>query len=309
MKERFEGEQNRPQLVASIRRQDFAGGQLEIAHALADAGDLVEFKPGDNIIVQKAVDNDIYLLVTGAVAVIVNGAQVAIRSAGQHVGEMAAIEASLPRAATVTVLEHAVALKLTSAAFMAVGEKFPSVWLPIAQELSKRLYQRNKTIYLPNHAPKLFIMSSSEALKIAHALRSGLDKDVFSTVWDDGVFFAGGYPLEALEKQVGESDFAVAIAEPDDISESRGQRAPTVRDNVLFELGLFMGKLSRYRTILVHPKVKDLKLPSDLQGLTLVPYQAGDDLTVAERIEPVCDSIRALVKRLGVRTFAIEKDR
>jgi len=309
MKERFEGEQNRPQLVASLRRQDFAGGQLEIAHALADAGDLVEFKPGDNIIIQNAVDNDIYLLVTGAVAVIVNGAQVAIRSAGQHVGEMAAIEASLPRAATVTVLEHAVALKLTSAAFMAVGEKFPSVWLPIAQELSRRLYQRNKTIYLPNQAPKLFIMSSSEALKIAHALRSGLDKDVFSTVWDDGVFFAGGYPLEALEKQVGESDFAVAIAEPDDISESRGQRAPTVRDNVLFELGLFMGKLSRYRTILVHPKVKDLRLPSDLQGLTLVPYQAGDDSTVTERIEPVCNTIRALVKRLGVRTFAIEKDR
>ncbi|WGD56776.1 nucleotide-binding protein [Bradyrhizobium sp. CB1650] len=309
MKERFEGEQNRPQLIASLRRQDFAGGQLEIAKALADAGELVEFKPGDNIIVQNAVDNDIYLLIAGAVAVIVNGAHVATRSAGQHVGEMAAIEASLPRAATVTTLEQAVVLKLTSAAFMAVGEKFPGVWLPIAQELSKRLHQRNKTIYLPNQAPKLFVMSSSEALKIAHALGTGLEKDVFSTVWDDGVFFAGGYPLEALEKQVGESDFAVAIAEPDDITESRGQRSPTVRDNVLFELGLFMGKLSRYRTILVHPRIKDLKLPSDLQGLTLVPYQAGEDATIAERIAPVCETIRELVKRLGVRTFAIEKDR
>lgn len=222
---------------------------------------------------------------------------------------MAAIEPSLPRSATVTVLESAVVLKLSSAAFLSVGHSFPELWLPIAQELSKRLHQRNKTIYPPNKAPKLFIMSSSEALKIAHALRSGLEKDVFSTVWDDGVFFAGGYPLEALEKQVGESDFAVAIAEPDDISESRGQRAPTVRDNVLFELGLFMGKLSRYRTILVHPKVKDLKLPSDLQGLTLVPYQAGDDATIAERIAPVCDTIRDLVLRLGVRTFSIEKDR
>ncbi|MDD1532688.1 MULTISPECIES: TIR domain-containing protein [unclassified Bradyrhizobium] len=309
MKERFEGEQNRPQLVASLRRQEFAGGKLEIATALADAGELVEFRPGENIIVQHAADNDIYLLVTGVVAVIVNGAQVATRAAGQHVGEMAAIEPSLPRSATVTVLENAVVLKLSSAAFLSVGHSFPELWLPIAQELSKRLHQRNKTIYPPNKAPKLFIMSSSEALKIAHALRSGLEKDVFSTVWDDGVFFAGGYPLEALEKQVGESDFAVAIAEPDDISESRGQRAPTVRDNVLFELGLFMGKLSRYRTILVHPKVKDLKLPSDLQGLTLVPYQAGDDATIAERIAPVCDTIRDLVLRLGVRTFSIEKDR
>ncbi|MGY8681870.1 cyclic nucleotide-binding domain-containing protein [Bradyrhizobium sp. UFLA05-153] len=132
--------------------------------------------------VQHAVDNDIYLLVTGTVAVIVNGAQVAIRSAGQQIGEMAAIEPSLRRAATVTVLEHAVVLKLTRAAFMAVGEEHPEVWLPIAQELSKRLYQRNKTIYLPNQAPKLFIMSSSEALRIAHALLGGLEKDVFSTV-------------------------------------------------------------------------------------------------------------------------------
>ena len=60
-----------------------------------------------------------------------------------------------------------------------------------------------------------------------------------------------------------------------------------MRDNVLFELGLFMGKLTRYRTILVHPKVKDLKLPSDLQGLTLASYEQGDDATLATRLKPV----------------------
>ena len=117
------------------------------------------------------------------------------------------------------------------------------------------------------------------------------------------MFFAGGYPLEALEQQVNESDFAVAIAEPDDIMESRGVRARTLRDNVLFELGLFMGKLTRYRTILIHPRVKDLKLPSDLQGLTLIPYEDGDDSTIAARIAPVCDRVRELIKKLGVRTF------
>ena len=309
MKERFEGVHNRPQLVASLRRQDFAGGSLDIANALADAGELIEFKAGENIIVQHAEDNDIYLLVTGVVAIVVNGAQVATRLAGQHVGEMAAIEPSLPRSATVTALEPAVAVKLSSNTFLDVGHRFPALWLPIAQELSKRLLQRNKTISPPNPTAKLFVMSSSESLKVAHALRAGLEKDVFSTVWDDGVFFAGGYPLEALEKQVSESDFAVAIAEPDDISESRGKRAPTVRDNVLFELGLFMGKLTRYRTILVHPRVKDLKLPSDLQGLTLLPYEAGDAATIPARIAPACDAIRELVKRLGVRTFSVGKDR
>lgn len=309
MKERFEGAQNRPQLIAALCRQDFCGGNSKMAAALAEEGELVEFKAGENLIIQNASDNDIYLLVTGAVAIVINGAQVATRVAGEHVGEMAAIEPSLPRSATVTVVEPVVAQKISSLAFLKVGQAFPQLWLPIAQELSRRLHQRNKTIYPPNEAPKLFIISSSEARGVAYGLRAGLEKDVFSTVWDDGVFFAGGYPLEALEKQVSESDFAVAIAEPDDISESRGQRSPTLRDNVLFELGLFMGKLTRYRTILVHPRVKDLKLPSDLQGLTLIPYEAGDEASISTRIAPACDSIRALVQRLGVRTFTIGKDR
>lgn len=308
MKERFQGD-NHPQLIAALRRQITAGGKVEIADAFAASGGLVEFNPGDHLIVQDGTDNEIYMLVAGAVAITVNGAQVATRSAGHHVGEMAAIEPSLPRSATVTALEPVVALQLSSAEFLKVGHAFPEMWLPIAQELSRRLLQRNTLIFPPNEAPKLFIMSSSEAIKTAHGLRTGLEKDVFSTVWDDGVFFAGGYPLEALEKQVSESDFAVAIAEPDDISESRGTRAPTVRDNVLFELGLFMGKLTRYRTILVHPRVKDLRLPSDLQGLTLIPYDPGDESTILSRIAPVCDSVRVLVKRLGVRTFTIGTNR
>ena len=305
MKERFEGN-NRPQLIDALRHQDFAGGDVKIAEGLAGAGNLIEARPGEAIIIQGQADNEIYLLVAGVVGIIVNGAQVAKRVAGQHVGEMAAIEPSLPRSATVRVLEHVVALKLTSADFMALGVTFPQIWLPIARELSKRLFQRNTSIFLPNTAPKLFIMSSSEAMKVAEALRAGLETDVFTKVWNDGVFFAGGYPLEALEKQVTESDFAVAIAEPDDVTVSRGTRSPTVRDNVLFELGLFMGKLTRYRTILVHPKVKGLKLPSDLQGLTLIPYEAGEESTLPARIAPICDQIREVVKRLGVRTFTVD---
>lgn len=302
MKERFQGA-NRPRLIEALKRNDFSLSKADVAAALADKGELIEFGPGENIITQKDNKNDVYFLIAGVVGIIVNGAQIATRNAGQHVGEMSAIEPSLPRATTVTVLEKVLALKLSSADFMTIGE---GNWLPVAQELARRLYQRNTTIRPANPSPKLFIISSSEAKKIAYAMRSGLEHDVFSTVWDQGVFFAGGYPLEALEKQVSESDFAVAIAEPDDMTESRGVRAQTVRDNVLFELGLFMGKLTRYRTLLVHPRVKELKLPSDLQGLTLVAYEPGDESTLVTRIAPACEAVREVVKRLGVRTFTVE---
>lgn len=303
MKERFEGAENRHRLVAALKRQEFASGSDAIAEAMADAGTLVEYNNGDKLIVQDAHDNDIFLLLAGSTLVLINGYEYRDRSAGQHVGEMAAIEPSLPRSATIVAAETVVAFKITSSDFMALGVRFPQIWLPIAQELSRRLRQRNTTIPMPNAAPKLFIISSSEAKHIAYAIREGLKADVFSTVWDDGVFFAGGYPLEALEKQVAESDFAVAIAEPDDIIRSRGRQSPTLRDNVLFELGLFMGKLSRYRAIVVHPRVKNLWIPSDLQGLTVIPYEAGDDTTVEPRLTPVCDAIRQLVKDRGVRIF------
>ncbi|MCS3695042.1 CRP/FNR family cyclic AMP-dependent transcriptional regulator [Bradyrhizobium elkanii] len=302
MKERFEGS-NRPQLIMTLGRQELVSGKRDIGEWLADRGELKEFAAGDNLIVQGGSDNDVFFLLTGNVSIIVNGAQVNTRRAGEHVGEMAAIEPSLPRSATVHALEPLVALKIGSADFMALNDQFPEIGLRLARELSRRLLDRNKTISLPNAAPRLFIISSSEAKKTAYAIRDALEHDVFSKVWDDGVFFAGGYALEALENEVSQADFAVAIAQADDIVVSRGVKSPTLRDNVLFELGLFMGKLTRHRSILVHPKVKGLKIPSDLQGLTVIQFEKGDDSTLVDRLKPACDQLRQIVTRRGVRTF------
>ena len=214
-----------------------------------------EFAKGHKIITQGGEDNDIYLLVAGDVSIVIKGNEYTTRKAGQHVGEMAAIEPSQKRSADVVAHDTVVALKLSNPQFMKLGRSFPQIWLPMARELSRRLFQRNELISAPNEYPKLFIISSSEALGVANTIRTSLEHDVFSTVWNEGVFFAGGYSLEALEKAVSESDFAIAIAQADDIIETRGSRQPTLRDNVLFELGLFMGKLGRHRALLIHPQV------------------------------------------------------
>jgi len=234
---------------------------------------------------------------------VVKGNEIATRKAGQHVGEMAAIEPAQKRSATVVAHDTLVALKVKSADFSSIGKDYPQIWLPIARELSRRLLQRNDLISPPNEYPKLFIISSAEALTIAREIQAQLEHDVFSTVWSQGVFFAGGYPLEALEKAVSESDFAVAIAQPDDIVETRGEKHATLRDNVLFELGLFMGKLTRHRAILVHPRVAGLKLPSDLHGLTLASFAQGQPNELPARLGPACNQIRKLIKDLGVRTL------
>ena len=89
MKERFEGD-NRSNLIDALKRQEFVGGETTLAEA--DEGELVEFAKGHKIIIQGGEDNDIYLLVAGDVSIVIKGNEYTTRKAGQHVGEMAAIE-------------------------------------------------------------------------------------------------------------------------------------------------------------------------------------------------------------------------
>jgi|HubBroStandDraft_6_1064221.scaffolds.fasta_scaffold125361_1 CRP/FNR family cyclic AMP-dependent transcriptional regulator len=302
MKERFE-EHGYRNLIDVLKRQEFVSGDTRLAELIASRGQLLEFQKGDKVIIEGAEDNDIYFLIAGSVAIVVRGNDIQTRHAGQHVGEMAAIEPAQKRSATAVAHDTLVALKLTSADFMSIGDAYGKIWLPIARELSRRLFQRNDLIPPPNEYPKLFLISSSEALDVATEIQHQLNQDVFSTLWTEGVFFAGGYPLEALEKAVAESDFAVAVAQADDIIDTRGSKSPTLRDNVLFELGLFMGMLTRFRAILMSPKVKGLKLPSDLQGLTLLTYEQDGPMELAARLRPACEEIRKLVRDLGVRTL------
>lgn len=130
---------------------------------------------------------------------------------------------------------------------------------------------------MPNGgAPKLptvFIGSSTEAKRVANYLKDGLDHSGDCgevTVWTQGVFGVSEYVLDDLAQQAGAADFAVLVVTPDDVVSSRGTDSPAPRDNVIFEAGLFMGALGRRRTFLVVEG--RLRLPSDLAGLTWVPY-------------------------------------
>ncbi|MBK7999022.1 MAG: nucleotide-binding protein [Verrucomicrobia bacterium] len=177
----------------------------------------------------------------------------------------------------------------------------PSLWRNIAAELASRLLQRNALVSKPNEKAKLFVISSKEALPIAREIQSILQHDLIVQVWTDGVFFASSYALEALEQVVAASDFAIAIAQPDDTVKSRGADSKVARDNVIFELGLFMGRLGRQRSILFQPLGQELKLPSDLHGLTAVSYAPGNPQELTTLMGPPCTEVRKLAQRLGVR--------
>jgi CRP-like cAMP-binding protein len=89
-----------PNLVDALKRQEIVAGNAKLVDALIKSGELVEYQKGDKLIVEGGEDNDIYLLLSGSVAVVIKGNEINSRKAGQHVGEMAAIEPSQKRSAT-----------------------------------------------------------------------------------------------------------------------------------------------------------------------------------------------------------------
>lgn len=148
--------------------------------------------------------------------------------------------------------------------------------------------------------PRVFIASSAESLREAKAINANLDHSTIPTLWPNGTFNLGSHALEGLTKKSSDVDFAVFVFTPDDITEIRGREEHIVRDNVLFELGLFIGALGKDRCFIVKPRGVDLHLPSDLLGITTADYAVdrGDDDLISA-LNFACTKIETEISRLG----------
>ena len=277
-------------------------GDAGLAADLAAIVEVDEIAAGAVIIEDGASDNQVFLILTGKFQVLVKGRVVATRGASDHVGEMAAIDPVQPRSATVIAVDASVVAKVSETHLTELANKYPDVWRRLATELARRLVQRNALVVAPRNDIKVFVVSSAEALVIAQEVQSILSHEKFEvTVWTDGVFGVSDYALDSLEKALDESDFAIAIGQPDDITEQRGAAQPTPRDNVVFELGLFIGRLGRRRTILLEPSGEAVRLPSDLKGLTTIRYKHDRDKNLTSQLGPACTQIRKHIADLGPR--------
>lgn len=147
--------------------------------------------------------------------------------------------------------------------------------------------------------PRVFIGSSKESLQIAEAAQKALEDLAEVEVWNDGKFPSTKTAIESLIKVLGEFDFALFVANPDDITRKRGAEQHTVRDNVLFEMGLFIGRLDRERVFLIAPKGRDLHLPSDLTGIEPSGYDLGASNTrsaVSSALFEMKEALRKFVR-------------
>lgn len=140
--------------------------------------------------------------------------------------------------------------------------------------------------------PKIFIGSSVEGLSVAYSIQQNLTHDADVTVWDQGVFELSKTTIESLLEVLEKSDFGIFVFTPDDISVTRQKNKNVVRDNVIFEFGLFIGKLARERVFFVTPSGSDVHLPTDLVGITPGKYDPNrEDKSLQAATGPVCHQI------------------
>ena len=142
---------------------------------------------------------------------------------------------------------------------------------------------------------------------MAKVIRVGLEHDAEVVIWsDEKIVPPGAYPIEALEGQVNAADFGIALAEPDDLVTSRDRKSATPRDNVIFELGFFMSRLGRHRTILLVPRSQEIKLSSDFKRLIPIAYDKGKSGRDSVALGPPIDTISSLIADLRVRASLTE---
>ena len=81
----------------------------------------------------------------------------------------------------------------------------------------------------------------------------------------------------------------------------RSETVNTVRDNVIFELGLFAGRLGIERCFLIVPKgAEEVHLPTDLGGIAPATFAADrQDGNISAALGPACNRVRKAMQKYG----------
>ena len=131
--------------------------------------------------------------------------------------------------------------------------------------------------------PRIFIGSSTEGLYAAEFVKQFFKADYECIVWNDKVFKFNRSFLETLLNSASLFDFGFLIFTKDDLQLVRDSAFETARDNVLFEYGLFLGRLGLDRAFVIAEK--EVKIPSDFMGYTLTEMETEKDKDGKPRVK------------------------
>ncbi|MHC4887071.1 MAG: Crp/Fnr family transcriptional regulator [Planctomycetota bacterium] len=122
-------------LVETILTQTLVDNDRALAEALTQQATLKKFMSGRMLIEQGDQSSDLYLILSGAVDIVVHGDIVAHRVAGEHFGDMAMVDPHTPRSASVYAQEETTVAIIAEPDFSTLAEEYPILWRTIAREL------------------------------------------------------------------------------------------------------------------------------------------------------------------------------
>jgi hypothetical protein len=142
---------------------------------------------------------------------------------------------------------------------------------------------------------KLFIGSSKEGLSYAQKLKvtieSELDEWIDCTIWSDGeIFGLNNSTLHSLVQASRKFDYGILVASKDDKTNFRGVNVIIPRDNVLFEMGMFLGSLGLTRAFMLVEE--ECKLPTDYNGITVPYFNSMIEGSIEKAIHQIIQAIQ-----------------
>ncbi|MEW8525218.1 MAG: TIR domain-containing protein [Candidatus Thiodiazotropha endolucinida] len=87
------------------------------------------------------------------------------------------------------------------------------------------------------------------------------------------------------------------VLSPDDLVVKKERELNQPRDNVLFEIGLFMGSLGAKNVWLVVSRKDKLALPSDFDGLNPITWEMQKSGNLRASIGEACTEIKQLLTK------------
>lgn len=152
--------------------------------------------------------------------------------------------------------------------------------------------------------PRIFIGSSSENKEIAEAISFNLEDISYPEVWDQSLSSLSKSTLTNLVNAIETFDFAIFVFGGEDQATIRKNSVSIVRDNIIFETGLFMGKLGVDHVFFVKPQSKEIHMPSDLLGITYGTYDIEHPNKNAA-LRPFCKQVKDQIKKLNISHFPV----
>ena len=120
--------------------------------------------------------------------------------------------------------------------------------------------------------PTMFIASSSEGYTVANRIKQQLSELVDINIWnEEDIFFKDKTYLSSLLNLSSFYDYAIMVLTADDVLMKRKEEGKAPRDNVIFEFGLFLGRIGPRRTFAVCEE--SLHLPSDFFKVPLFTFR------------------------------------